>query len=195
MDAEVNHFLYQTSLIRKIMDTSRDYSQMAGDSTKGGFHTFSGTSGNRIPRGFLVFIRKIANKLVEMQKANEEISSFLESIPEWGEYYENELCKQNEVESKPLGQDPRNKQQKDPYEDVNEDDIFVKNFLNRYNRQQEEKKNKDFNFSGNDDEDEEDEGDLKHTGGFSKGGHTEIDEDLLEVGNYEENEEDQVKDR
>lgn len=54
-------------------------------------------------KGFLVFIRKIANKLVEMQKANEEIASFLDSIPEWGEYYENELKKVNEIESRPLG--------------------------------------------------------------------------------------------
>ena len=49
------------------------------------------TSANQVARGFLVFIRKIANKLVEMQKANEEIASFLESIPEWGEYFEKEL--------------------------------------------------------------------------------------------------------
>jgi hypothetical protein len=48
-------------------------------------------------------MRKIANKLVEMQKANEEIASFLDSIPEWADYFENELSKVNEVEAKPLG--------------------------------------------------------------------------------------------
>lgn len=88
-------------MIRRILDTSKSYSSSEGP--KGGFHTFSSTTNNQVPRGFLVFIRKIANKLVEMQKANEEIASFLDSIPEWGEYYENELKKVNELENKPLG--------------------------------------------------------------------------------------------
>ncbi len=34
---------------------------------------------------------------------NEEIASFLDSIPEWGEYLENELKKVNEIMTKPLG--------------------------------------------------------------------------------------------
>ena len=54
-------------------------------------------------KGFLIFIRKIANKLVEMQKANEEIASFLESIPEWTEYQDHELKEVNEINNKRLG--------------------------------------------------------------------------------------------
>ena len=87
-DDVINHLLYQTSLIRRILDTSK---LLYVGNNDGGFHTFTGTSGHCVARGFLVFIRKLANKLVEMQKANEEISSFLESIPEWAEYSDKEL--------------------------------------------------------------------------------------------------------
>ena len=55
-------------------------------------------------------MRRIANKMVEMAKSIEEIASFIESIPEWAEYTEGELKLINEVQSKPLGQD--NKQRK-----------------------------------------------------------------------------------
>jgi|LauGreDrversion4_2_1035121.scaffolds.fasta_scaffold69673_3 hypothetical protein len=55
-------------------------------------------------------MRKIANKMVEMAKTVEEIASFIESIPEWSEYTEGELKLVNELQSKPLGQD--NKQRK-----------------------------------------------------------------------------------
>jgi hypothetical protein len=48
--------------------------------------------------------------MVEMAKSIEEIASFIESIPEWAEYTEGELKLINEVQSKPLGQD--NKQRK-----------------------------------------------------------------------------------
>ncbi len=58
-------------------------------------------------KGFLIFIRKIANKLVEMQKANEEIASFLESIPEWTEYQDTELKQANEINNKRLGQETK----------------------------------------------------------------------------------------
>jgi hypothetical protein len=104
-DATVNYLLYQTSLFKRILETSKDFSCNSNQSSSnnGGFHTFKGTSGNRVAKGFLIYMRKIANKLNEMQKANEEIGSFLESIPEWGQYFENELTKVNEVESKPLG--------------------------------------------------------------------------------------------
>jgi hypothetical protein len=38
-----------------------------------------------------------------MQKANEEIASFLESIPEWGDYVDTELKQINDIWTKPLG--------------------------------------------------------------------------------------------
>ena len=151
------------------------------------------TSANQVARGFLVFIRKIANKLVEMQKANEEIASFLESIPEWGEYFEKELSKVNETEKKPLGQD-NEKQRKKSEDQNNEDEVFVMNFLNRFNRSQhekEDKKKKLFGGNGvsNDNEDEDDDEDneeLKHSDSFERSGRVDPDEDLLEVGTYEE---------
>lgn len=89
LDSVVNHFLYQTNLIRRILETNLS-SQLQ-------------FSRGAVPKGFLVFLRKIANKLVEMQKANEEIASFLDSIPEWAEYQEGELKRINELESRPLG--------------------------------------------------------------------------------------------
>jgi len=52
---------------------------------------------SRVPKGFLVFMRKIANKMVEMAKSIEEIASFIESIPEWAEYTEGELKLVNEI--------------------------------------------------------------------------------------------------
>ena len=89
LDSVVNHFLYQTNLIRRILETNLS-SQLQ-------------FSRGAVFKGFLVFLRKIANKLVEMQKANEEIASFLDSIPEWAEYQEGELKRINELESRPLG--------------------------------------------------------------------------------------------
>lgn len=53
----INHFLYQTAMIRKILDTSRE----------NGTYTFKST-GMTSNRGYLAFIRKIANKLVDLQK-------------------------------------------------------------------------------------------------------------------------------
>lgn len=38
---------------------------------------------------------------------SDEVYSFLESIPEWKDYFENDLAKQNAIEAKPLGADPR----------------------------------------------------------------------------------------
>ncbi len=97
LDPIVNHFLYQTSLVKKILETSKNYGLGHG------FHVFTTTTNNRVAKGFLIFIRKIANKLVEMQKANEEIASFLESIPEWTEFQDTELKTANEINNKKLG--------------------------------------------------------------------------------------------
>jgi len=59
----VNHFLYQTSLVKKILDSARE---------EGGVHTFMG-SGQKVNRGFMAFMRKLANKLSELSKKNEEV--------------------------------------------------------------------------------------------------------------------------
>lgn len=97
-EATINHFLYQTSLIKKILDTSRD----------GGVYTFQST-GLTVNRGFMAFMRKLANKLHDISCKNEEVSNFLESIPEWQEFYVNILTVVNALESKPLAGDPRKK--------------------------------------------------------------------------------------
>lgn len=174
LDTIVNYFLYETSLIRRILDTSRE------QTNSGGFYTFSSTNGARVAKGFLVFIRKIANKLVEMQKANEEIASFLDSIPEWGEYYENELKKVNEIEARPLGQDPRARKDSVQERDPNEDDVFVTNFLNRFNRHQENlaKKQAESQLSHTD-EDDDDENELKHSDSYERSGRVDPDEEML----------------
>jgi len=176
LDPVVNHFLYQTSLIRRIIESSRE---------QGSAGALECVNGHKVNKGFLVFSRRIANKLVEMQKANEEIASFLDSIPEWAEYFENELRKVNEVESKPLGQDARTRKKS---AEQNEDDVFVMNFLNRFNKQQEKEQKER--------EDEE----LQHSDSYERSGRTDPDEELL--GGYDENllddaheEANQVRDR
>ena len=106
----INHFLYQTSLIKKILDTSRE----------GGMHTFLST-GQTLNRGFIVFMRKIANKLADLQKSNEEVASFLDSIPEWADYCQNDLQQANARDNNPLVNDPRardNKAGSDDYFDL-----------------------------------------------------------------------------
>ena len=55
-------------------------------------------------------MRKIATKLSDLQKSNEEVASFLDSIPEWAEYYENDLSVANMLDNTPIGPDPRNKE-------------------------------------------------------------------------------------
>ena len=92
----MNHLLYQTTLIKKILDTSRE----------GGLHTFTGT-GRTMNAGFVAFTRKVGNKLHDMQNNNEEVANFLASIPEWADYYENDLSVANVIEMKALGSDPR----------------------------------------------------------------------------------------
>lgn len=83
-------------MIRKILETARE----------GGLYTFQST-GLNLAKGNMVFFRKISNKIVELQKSNEEVSSFLDSIPEWAHYVSDELSKINLIESRPLASDPR----------------------------------------------------------------------------------------
>ena len=97
-DALINHFLYQTCLIKKILDNSMD----------GGLYRFQST-GLTLNKGYIAFMRKIGNKLADLQKTNEEVANFLDSIPEWSDYYQNDLQAANAIESKPLASDPRQK--------------------------------------------------------------------------------------
>ncbi|CDW85807.1 UNKNOWN [Stylonychia lemnae] len=108
-ESVINHLLYQTSLVKKILDTSRE----------GGIHVFMGT-GQRVNRGYMAFMRKLANKIDELSKKNEEVQNFLESIPEWTEFHQNILTVINLIESKPLASDPRKKQtsSSDDYFDI-----------------------------------------------------------------------------
>ncbi len=98
-DPITNHFLYQTSLVRRILSTSA--TALTTTESTG----YLATSSSRIPKGFLIFMRRIASKMVEAAKSNEEIASFMESIPEWGDYAQGELRQANEIMNKPLGQD------------------------------------------------------------------------------------------
>ena len=66
-------------------------------------------------------MRKLANKLDEVSKKNEEVKNFLDSIPEWQDFYTSVLCVINAIEAKPLGNDPRkrdNSRDSDDYFDV-----------------------------------------------------------------------------
>ena len=73
------------------------------------------------------FIRKLSNKLTSLQ-TNEEVANFLESIPEWQEFVDAHLNKQNEIEAKPLGnkgQMTKRFNQDDDDDDDNDDDNGV----------------------------------------------------------------------
>lgn len=107
IDTQINTFLYNTKLVAKILDSAND----------GKHYTFQST-GLTLNRGYVVFIRKIANKLIELQKNNEEVANFLESIPEWKEYVEEDLEHANKIDNQPLGSDPRKKSES------NSDDYF-----------------------------------------------------------------------
>lgn len=93
----IKHLLDETTLIKKILDISREGSQ----------YTFE--TGSKMSAGYMAFVRSISNKLVEMQKKSPEVASCLESIPEWQEYFQNDLRIKNMIENKPLVNDPRKK--------------------------------------------------------------------------------------
>jgi hypothetical protein len=107
----IAYLLYQSGLAKAILDTSRD----------AGLFTFS-HSGKTVNKGFLAFTRRLANKLIDLgaNGKNEEAQNFLESIPEWQEYKETVLDVMNDIESKPLAQDPRSKTN----DDVGNDDFL-----------------------------------------------------------------------
>jgi hypothetical protein len=83
--------------MRKILDISKENS------------VYMFETGAVMNKGFMAFIRKISNKLVETQKKSVEVANFLDSLPEWTEYFNEDLTKINSLESRPLCNDPRNK--------------------------------------------------------------------------------------
>lgn len=106
-DSVITSVLDETHLLRKILDTAKE----------GALYTLKST-GLTLSRGYMPFIRKLANKLADIAKNSSEVANFLDSIPEWGEYFENDLKKHNEIEARPLGQDPRAKKNQSPSDDL-----------------------------------------------------------------------------
>jgi hypothetical protein len=85
--------LYETNLLKRLLETERK-------------HVFA-SSGLELTMGYMPFIRRLAHKLATLQKSSEEVANFLDSIPEWAEFFENEVLPVTEREEKPLGSDPR----------------------------------------------------------------------------------------
>jgi SIT4 phosphatase-associated protein len=96
---EQSTLLEETNLVKKILDISKD----------GLLHTFE-TTKRHMSNGYNGFIRRLAHKVIELQKKNEDANNFLDAIPEWKEYCEGELLLMTTLESKPLASDPRKKQ-------------------------------------------------------------------------------------
>jgi hypothetical protein len=90
--------LERTDLVKMILETSKD----------GSMYKFEGSE-RHMARGYNAFVRKLANKIVSIQSKHEEANLILESIPEWSIYTHGDLAFMNDLESKPLAQDPRKK--------------------------------------------------------------------------------------
>lgn len=71
------------------------------------------------------------------------MANFLDSIPEWADYYENELKKQNEIEAKPLGQDPRGAGKKESHSDDILDLMFKIKDINSNKKKQGDSKDEE----------------------------------------------------
>jgi SIT4 phosphatase-associated protein len=83
----------ETDLLKKILDTANEGSKYRHQSQ----------AASQVNLGFMPFIRKLANKLHNIQTESNEVANLLESIPEWAGYVEEDLKRHNEIESKPLG--------------------------------------------------------------------------------------------
>ncbi len=105
----MNGLLYETDLVKRILDTYRENNLFKLENTQ---HT--------VTSGYMAFIRKLANKLLAVSKKQDEVSNFLDSIPEWSDFLTSHLDKQNELESKQLG----NKKQPVEEEPIDEDDYY-----------------------------------------------------------------------
>ena len=68
--------------------------------------------------GYNAFIRKMAHKIIELQKKSEEANNILDAIPEWKEYCDGELMLMTNLENKPLASDPRKKGQTSAEDDI-----------------------------------------------------------------------------
>ncbi len=116
------------------------------------------STGQSLSSGYMPFVRKISNKLAELQKKDDEIANFLDSIPEWAEFVDTHLKKHNDIEAKALGN-------KLPEEDTKsqQDDFFEIMFKLKSangsgtsnNTQKEDSKAEDDEDEDSDDEDED----------------------------------------
>jgi len=96
-----------TDLVKKILEISKD----------GLMHRFEG-SNRLMSNGYNAFIRKMAHKIIELQKKSEEANNILDAIPEWKEYCDGELMLMTNLENKPLASDPRKKGQTSAEDDI-----------------------------------------------------------------------------
>jgi hypothetical protein len=104
---ELPSILERTDLVKMILETSKD----------GSMYKFEGSE-RQMARGYNAFVRKLSNKVVAIQKQNEEANNILESIPEWRIYATGDLAFMNDIESKPLAQDPRKKNEAAVEDDI-----------------------------------------------------------------------------
>lgn len=74
-----------------ILETSKD----------GGIYRFEGSE-RHMAKGYNAFVRRLANKIVDIQKKNDDANVILELISGWKIYTEGDLVFMNDVESKPL---------------------------------------------------------------------------------------------
>jgi hypothetical protein len=79
-EATINSVLYETSLVKKLLETARESATYTLKST-----------GQSLSTGYMPFVRKLATKLSELQKKNDEVANFLDSIPEWAEFVDGHL--------------------------------------------------------------------------------------------------------
>ena len=78
----MNGLLYETDLVKRILDTYRENNLFKLENTQ---HT--------VTSGYMAFIRKLANKLLALSKKQDEVSNFLDSIPEWSDFLSSHLDK------------------------------------------------------------------------------------------------------
>jgi hypothetical protein len=149
--SEYSSLLDSTSLLQRILEIS-------GNSA---YYTFK--SERKVNNGYMAFIRKIANKIVEIQKKNDEVTMILESNPDWRTYYETDLKVINELESKPLGNDPRKKAPTNNNDDELEFFFKIKNFSNNKLKTKDASGGEDKKEEGDENEEEEEELDFEQS--------------------------------
>ena len=107
----------------------------------------------------MAFVRKMANKVLDLQGKNEEVSLILDSIPEWKSYIENDLSVVNKLESQPLASDPRKKGKDNAEEDI---EFFFKIKSNFSNVKMKSTSSASDDNKDDNDEEEEEELDFDH---------------------------------